>query len=64
MKGSGFRNYVISRFQVRFSAAEQRHLCDLLNSQIEKAWQERVLGKLDNLIGNSRTASLWYKVVI
>ncbi|MEH2170539.1 MAG: hypothetical protein V7K41_28600 [Nostoc sp.] len=57
IKGSGFRNDVIYAFQVWFNAAEQRHLHDLLNSQIEKAWQEKVLGKLDNLIGNSTTAS-------
>ena len=57
IKGSGFRNDVIFAFQIWFNAAEQRHLHDLLNSQIEKAWQEKVLGKLNNLIGNSTTAS-------
>ncbi|MBD0386994.1 MAG: hypothetical protein ICV54_10845 [Nostoc sp. C3-bin3] len=50
-------NDVIFAFQIWFNAAEQRHLHDLLNSQIEKAWQEKVLGKLDNLIDNSTTTS-------
>jgi len=52
-KGSGFRNFVITKFKLWFDAVEQQHLDYLLNSQIEKAWQEKVLGKLDNLIGNS-----------
>ncbi|MEH2149103.1 helix-turn-helix domain-containing protein [Nostoc sp.] len=57
LKGSGFRNDVILAFQVWFNAAEQRHLHDLLNSQIEKAWQEKVLGQLDNVIGNTTKMS-------
>ncbi|OCQ97812.1 hypothetical protein BCD64_06865 [Nostoc sp. MBR 210] len=56
MKGSGFRNEVISKFQGWFNAYEQRHLHELLNAQIEKAWQEKVLGKLGNLIGNVTTS--------
>ncbi|MBE9008316.1 hypothetical protein IQ259_25480 [Fortiea sp. LEGE XX443] len=56
LQGSGFRNDVILRFQRWLDAVEQRHLHDLLNSQIEKAWQDKVVGKLDNLIVNSTTA--------
>ncbi|HEY9800747.1 MAG TPA: helix-turn-helix transcriptional regulator [Leptolyngbyaceae cyanobacterium] len=55
LQGSGFRNDVTSTFKKWFERHEQRHLHDLLNSQIEKAWQEKVLGKLDDLIGNSTT---------
>ncbi|BAZ31659.1 hypothetical protein NIES4074_41320 [Cylindrospermum sp. NIES-4074] len=56
LKGSGFRKDVISKFQAWFNAPEQQHLHNLLDSQIEKAWHEKVLGKLENLIDKDTTA--------
>ncbi|MEH1807282.1 helix-turn-helix domain-containing protein [Nostoc sp.] len=55
IKGPGFRDEVISKLKRWFISTEQQHLHDLLNKRIEEAWQEKVFGKLNNLIGNVST---------